>query len=98
MQLNKNEDVEMDADVDDQSEIELILRQTANSINAFKANIEDERDRTAIDKAQKVDMSFKIRQNSVFHRSLRDSCRKRKVNVKLVANSMKRQLKIFELT
>lgn len=53
LQLNeRNEDFEIEAE--EESEIEVILRQTVNSINAFKTQVEDARDESAIKQIQQV--------------------------------------------
>ena len=63
MQLSdrNEEESEMDAAEEDQSEIEYILKQTANSINAFKNSLEDERDTSAIEEAKKVAAFFVVK-------------------------------------
>lgn len=55
MQLNdKNGDFEIDSEINEPSEIEDILNQTAQSINTFKRKIEDERDQAAIELERKA--------------------------------------------
>lgn len=57
LQLNeKNADFEME--MEEESEIEMILKQSINSIHQFKNQIEDVRDDHAIKEAQKVSISM----------------------------------------